>query len=322
MSDQKSQLEEYTVVVADTGDINAIKELKPTDATTNPSLLFAAASMPEYADLMEQALAFARQKGGSLEEQVVHACDKLNVLFGTEILKDVPGFVSTEVNADLSFDVEASIRKAHEFIAMYEEAGVPRERVLIKLASTWEGIRACEVLQKEGIQCNMTLIFNLAQAANAAEAGATLISPFVGRITDWYKASLGVEGFAPEEDPGVKSVQKIYTYFKQQKFPTYVMGASFRNAGQIRELVGCDRLTISPALLNELARTQEPLTRKLDQEAALAAESIPKVPTDEASFRWLLNEDQMATEKLSEGIRKFNADFQKLKDVVRSKLQG
>lgn len=310
---QLDQLKQFTKVVADTGDFDNIKDFKPQDATTNPSLILKAAGLPGYAHLVDRAVKDAG-KGANIGAVI----DGLLVLFGTEILKIVPGRVSTEVDARLSFDRDGSIAKARELIARYEKNGVPRERVLIKVASTWEGIKAAEQLQREGIHCNLTLLFSFPQAVACAEAKVKLISPFVGRILDWYKKSTGRD-YAPADDPGVKSVAHIYAYYKKFGYPTEVMGASFRNKGEILELAGCDLLTISPNLLGELAASTEPVVRKLDP-AAAGSEKIERVNFDEKSFRWALNEDQMATEKLSEGIRTFAADVIKLEDLIHKKL--
>lgn len=311
-----SQLKKWTTIVADTGDIDSIKKYTPTDATTNPSLIFAAAKMPQYRSLVDEAVAYARSEASSPSKELELLLDRLTVNFGLEILKTVPGRVSTEVDARLSFDEEGSVAKGRQLIEMYEKAGIPRERILIKLASTWEGIRACETLEKEGIHCNMTLMFSLAQAVAAAEAGATLISPFVGRILDWYKKDQGVEGYLPEEDPGVQSVQGIYNYYKHFGYKTEVMGASFRNQEEILELAGCDLLTIAPKLLEELELSEGPVTQKLDAKMA-AKTSLEPIAADEKSFRWMLNEDAMATEKLSEGIRNFSKDLVKLELFIQ-----
>src|SRR6266403_2370857 len=315
---QLEQLKRFTKVVADTGDFATLKEYAPQDATTNPSLIFKAAQMPGYKSLVEQAIADnckSSVSGKALLRQIV---DDLLVLFGCEILKIVPGRVSTETDAELSFDTQALIDKAHRFIALYKEKGVSKERILIKIASTWEGIRAAEVLQKEGINCNMTLLFSLAQAVACAEAKARLISPFVGRILDWYKKSAGKD-FAPAEDPGVLSVKEIYGYYKKFGHDTEVMGASFRNVGEILELAGCDLLTISPSLLAELKKSTAPVERKLSP--ALARESnITRLELDEKKFRYLLNDDAMATEKTAEGIRVFAADTVKLEKYIAEKL--
>lgn len=315
---QLEQLKQYTKVVADTGDFQAMKAFKPQDATTNPSLILKAVQMEEYSALLDQAVKETSGLGLSGAERISKVVDHVLVLFGMEILKIVPGRVSTEVDARLSFDTEGTVAKAREIIALYESKGISRERILIKIASTWEGIRAAEILQKEGIRCNMTLLFSLAQAIACAEAGAQLISPFVGRILDWYKAKTGKD-YKGAEDPGVQSVKAIYTYYKKFGYPTEVMGASFRNTSEIIELAGCDLLTISPSLLAELAKSEEPLTRKLDAAEAASAD-IQKVHMDEKTFRWQLNEDQMATEKLSDGIRIFAADIVKLESLIAERL--
>ena len=315
---QLDQLKRFTKVVADTGDFATLKEYEPQDATTNPSLIFKAAQMPGYKSLVEKAITDNRKSGASGDVLLGRIMDDLLVLFGAEILKIVPGRVSTETDANLAFDTQALIGKARRFISLYEAQGIGRERILIKLASTWEGICAAEQLQKEGINCNMTLLFSLCQAVAAAEANAKLISPFVGRILDWYKAKAGKD-FAPAEDPGVLSVKEIYSYYKKFGHQTEVMGASFRNKGEILELAGCDLLTISPQLLGELKNNSEPLPRKLDPTNAKNAK-IEKLQINETSFRWLLNEDAMATEKLSEGIRIFNADARKLQKYIAERV--
>jgi transaldolase len=317
MSTQLDQLKQFTTVVADSGDFATIKQFAPQDATTNPSLIFKAAQMPEYQFLVDKAIADNRAKFSG-DELLANVLDDLLVLFGTEILKIVPGRVSTETDANMSFDTEALVAKGRKFIELYKGQGIPRERVLIKIASTWEGIRAAEILQREGINCNLTLLFSLAQAVACAEAKVRLISPFVGRIMDWYKAKEKKE-FAPAGDPGVLSVKEIYSYYKKFGYATQVMGASFRNVGEIQELAGCDLLTISPQLLGELQKSSAPLTRKLSPEMARDSR-IEKLPLDEKKFRWLLNENAMATEKTSEGIRLFNADAQKLAGLVAAKL--
>ena len=314
---QLDQLKKFTKVVADTGDFASIRKSQPRDATTNPSLLLKAATMPEYADLVNKTIADAKQEAGGSSALEV-ALDKLSVAFGLEILKIVPHRVSTEVDARLSFDRVGSVAKARSLMARYEKAGIPRERILIKLASTWEGIQAAAELKKDGINCNLTLLFSFAQAVACAEAGVQLISPFVGRILDWHKKSTGKE-YSATEDPGVVSVTKIYNYYKKFGYQTEVMGASFRSLGEIQELAGSDLLTISPALLEELAKTNAPLTRKLSPESAMKSD-LKKISLDEKSFRWLHNEDQMATEKLSEGIRLFAVDTLKLEKVVAEKL--
>ena len=303
---QLEQLTKMTTVVVDTGDIEAIKAFSPTDATTNPSLILQAASKQEYRHLIEDALSYSKAKSQSEKDREMLLMDKLFVNFGVEILKLIPGRISTEVDARLSFDTEGSIEKAHHLIELYQKAGIAKERVLIKLASTWEGTKAAKVLEKEGIHCNMTLLFSLPQAIACAEANATLISPFVGRILDWYKKNTG-HSYSAAEDPGVLSVNEIYTYFKKFGYKTEVMGASFRSKEEILELAGCDLLTIAPSLLKELSESEGPLERKLDAKASLKS-TIEKIPMDEKRFRWLLNENPMATEKLAEGIRKFAED--------------
>ncbi|RKX34795.1 MAG: transaldolase [Verrucomicrobia bacterium] len=315
---QLEQLRQMTTVVADTGDFNSIKQYEPRDATTNPSLILKASEMPEYEALVDRAVTENRSSSLTGTALIHHIIDDLLVIFGAEILRIIPGRVSTETDARLSFDVPGSIEKARLLIDRYEKRGFSRDRVLIKIASTWEGIAAAEVLQKEGIHCNLTLLFSLPQAVRSAEAGATLISPFVGRIMDWYKAKTG-QAYAPAEDPGVESVQEIYTYYKKFGYETEVMGASFRNKGEILELAGCDLLTISPGLLAELQGSDEPVDRKLDPEAARTA-SIEKLDLDEKTFRYLVNEDAMATEKLAEGIRRFAADIVTLEGMIQKKL--
>ena len=315
---QLEQLKKFTKVVADTADFESIKDFKPQDATTNPSLVYAATQKPEYTHLLEEVLADRKKSGLSGHEQIEDICDHLLVQFGCDILQIVPGRVSTETDARLSFDVEGSIKKARRLIQLYEDRKIPRERVLIKIASTWEGLNAAEQLQKDGIRCNLTLLFSLPQAVRAAEAKVQLISPFVGRIYDWYKKEMKRD-YSGAEDPGVQSVTEIYTYYKKFDIGTEVMGASFRNAGQIRELAGCDALTISPELMKELSESIEPLERKLDPEKAKQAK-IEKLKLDEKTFRYLLNDNAMATEKTAEGIRKFAADVVKLEKFVASKL--
>jgi transaldolase len=317
---QLEALKQYTVVVADTGDIAAIDQFKPRDATTNPSLLFQAAQMPQYAAHVDAALAVAR-KASSPADQAVEFIDELFVRFGCEILKIIPGRVSTEVDAGLSFDTQASIKKAKKLIGMYQKAGVAKERILIKLASTWEGIRAAEALEKEGIHCNLTLLFSFAQAVACAEAGVTLISPFVGRIYDWHKKDRGVADIPPNEDPGVTSVTHIYNYYKKFDYKTEVMGASFRKVDQILLLAGCDLLTISPDLLEKLAASQGAVSRKLNVDAAKSS-AATKIHLDEKTYRWMHNEDQMAVEKLSDGIRKFYADARKLEKFALAKVKS
>jgi transaldolase len=318
MASKLDQLRRMTVIVADTGDIEAVRRLKPQDCTTNPSLLLKAVEMPAYARLFEEALSWARRQGGSREAVVSGVCDRLAIGFGAELAGIVPGRVSTEVDADLSFDTQATIAKARAIIAAYAQRGIGREKILIKVASTWEGIRAAEALQREGIDCNLTLLFSLVQAAAAADAGAFLISPFVGRILDWH-VKAGGGPYAGETDPGVQSVRRIYGYYKAHGLKTVVMGASFRNAGEIEALAGCDRLTISPALLDELAKAEGELPRKLSP--ASAADAPARMELDEKSFRFLLNEDAMATEKLSEGIRLFVKDLRALRTLVARRME-
>lgn len=319
MSSQLEQLRQYTTVVADTGDIEAIARWRPVDATTNPSLLLKAIENPKFAPLIEESVAWAKGQSNSREQQLVDASDHLAVAVGRKIVDIVPGRVSTEVDARLSFDVDASIAKAERLVGMYAEHGVQRDRILIKLASTWEGIRAAEQLEKRGINCNLTLLFSFEQAVACAEAGVFLISPFVGRIMDWYVANTATKTYAPEEDPGVQSVRRIYAWYKQHGFKTVVMGASFRNIGQIQALAGCDRLTISPDLLEKLDQDSTPLQRALNDNGATQA--APK-PITEAQFRWGHNEDAMATDKLADGIRKFAVDQRKLEKLLAEKLGG
>jgi transaldolase len=315
---QLEQLKQFTTVVADSGDFSTIKQFTPQDATTNPSLIFKAAQKSEYGFLLDKAIADNKAKASG-EELLSLVMDDLLVLFGAEILKIVPGRVSTETDASMSFDTDALVAKGRRFIELYKNLGVDRERILIKVASTWEGIRAAEILQREGTNCNLTLLFSLAQAVACAEAKVRLISPFVGRIMDWYKAKEKKE-FAPAEDPGVQSVEEIYSYYKKFGYQTQIMGASFRNIGEIQELAGCDLLTISPQLLGELQKSTAPLTRKLSPEIAKNSK-VEKLPLDEKKFRWLLNENAMATEKTSEGIRLFNADAMKLEQLIASRLK-
>ena len=315
---QLDQLKQFTKVVADTGDFATLKQFAPQDATTNPSLILKAALMPEYKALVEKAIADNRKSNAGGKALVNQVTDMLLVLFGVEILKIVPGRVSTETDANLSFDTEALVNKAHRFIELYQQHGIARERILIKIATTWEGIRAAEILQREGINCNLTLLFSLPQAVACAEAKVKLISPFVGRILDWYKKSTGKD-FAPAEDPGVVSVKEIYAYYKKFGHETEVMGASFRNAGEILELAGCDLLTISPPLLAELQKSTAPVERKLSPATAKAS-TIERLPLDEKKFRWLFNENAMATEKTAEGIRSFNADALKLEQFLAARL--
>ncbi len=316
MTSKLEQLKQFTDVVADTGDIEAIRLYKPLDATTNPSLVYKAAQMPQYQDLLNSAISSTKCIVNSAE-QLSSACDHLAVGIGLEILKIVPGRISTEVDARLSFDTKASIAKAHQLINLYEKGGVDKSRVLIKLASTWEGIRAAEVLEKEGINCNLTLLFGFNQAAACADAGVFLISPFVGRILDWYKANTDKKDYTAEEDPGVISVRHIYNYYKQNGYKTVVMGASFRNIGEIEALAGCDRLTISPQLLQELDQDKGELKRALS--AANTGASITKLLESETSFRFGLNQDAMATEKLAEGIRGFVKDQINLENLLKSR---
>lgn len=317
-ANQLDQLKQFTTVVADTGDFEAMKEYAPQDATTNPSLILKAAKQDDYRHLVEKAVkdhASSNLTGDALVESIL---DQILILFGEEILKIVPGRVSTETDARLSFDLEGTVAKAHQLIGLYENNGTSRERILIKIASTWEGIKAAEILEKEGIRCNLTLMFSLVQAVACAEAGIQLISPFVGRIYDWYKNDTGID-YKGAEDPGVQSVQEIYAYYKKFGYETEVMGASFRNSGQIVELAGCDLLTISPDLLEELQNTEAPLVRKLDPAVAAASE-IARLDISEKSFRYLFNDDAMATEKTADGIRRFAADIVTLEDLVKSML--
>lgn len=313
MASALDALRGMTTVVADTGDVDAIRELKPVDCTTNPSIILKALQSPAFADMVSSEI----EKGSKAGKSALDVADALTVGVGTELAGLVPGRVSTEVDANLSFNTDASIAKARALIAAYAEAGVPKDRILIKLASTWEGIRAAEVLEGEGIQCNLTLLFAQCQAVACADAGAFLISPFVGRITDWYSKAEGGKTYGPEEDPGVKSVRKIYDYYKSNGIKTVVMGASFRNTGQIKALAGCDRLTIAPTLLNELDADMAPLPQAL---SADNASGVAKVEMSEAQFRWQLNADAMATEKLAEGIRNFDADHQKLLTMISERM--
>jgi transaldolase len=315
---QLEQLKHFTKVVADTGDFESMREFKPQDATTNPSLILQAATKPQYAHIIDKVIADRKNSGLTGAKRVEDIIDNILIAFGLEILKIVPGRVSTETDARLSFDADGTIAKARELIALYEKAGVSRDRVLIKIASTWEGIKAAEVVQKEGIKCNLTLLFSLPQAIACAEAKVQLISPFVGRIYDWYKNANKRE-YTGAEDPGVQSVTSIFHYYKHFGYQTEVMGASFRNISQIIELAGCDLLTISPDLLAKLAGSTETITKKLDAADSKSA-SIQKIHCDEKSFRFLFNEDAMATEKTAEGIRKFAADIVKLEQVIQAKL--
>ena len=317
MTTQLDSLRSITVVVADTGDIDAIKKYQPQDATTNPSLILSASALPQYAPLIDEAIAYAKAQSADKAQQLIDAEDKLAVNIGLEILKIVPGRISTEVDARLSYDTQATVEKARKLIALYNAAGISNDRILIKIASTWQGIRAAEILEKEGINCNLTLLFSEAQARACAEAGVYLISPFVGRILDWYKANTDKKEYAPAEDPGVISVTKIYNYYKEYGYKTVVMGASFRNVGEIIELAGCDRLTIAPALLKELQENSTALVRKLDYKGEVKAKPQPLT---EAEFYWQHNSDAMAVEKLAEGIRKFAVDQEKLESMLSAKL--
>ncbi|GIU02643.1 transaldolase [Shewanella algidipiscicola] len=318
MANTLEQFKSFTTIVADTGDIEAIKRYQPQDATTNPSLILKAAQIPEYQHLIDDAIGWAKAQSNDLEQQVADASDKLAVNIGVEILKIVPGRISTEVDARLSFDKAGSIDKAHKLIKLYEAAGIDKSRILIKLASTWEGICAAKELEQQGINCNLTLLFCFAQARACAEAGVYLISPFVGRILDWYKKDTGKD-YAASEDPGVVSVTKIYNYYKQHGFKTVVMGASFRNTGEIMELAGCDRLTIGPALLEEMANSNAPVLQKLTPTTDIIA---PGKPMTEAEFRWEFNQDPMAVEKLAEGIRNFAVDQGKLEQMLKTQLRA
>ena len=317
MTTQLDSLRNMTVVVADTGDIDAIKKYQPQDATTNPSLILSASALPQYTPLIDEAIAYAKAQSANKAQQLVDAEDKLAVNIGLEILKIVPGRISTEVDARLSYDTQATVEKARKLIALYNAVGISNDRILIKIASTWQGIRAAEILEKEGINCNLTLLFSEAQARACAEAGVYLISPFVGRILDWYKANTDKKEYAPAEDPGVISVTKIYNYYKEYGYKTVVMGASFRNVGEIIELAGCDRLTIAPALLKELQENSTALVRKLDYKGEVKAKPQPLT---EAEFYWQHNSDAMAVEKLAEGIRKFAVDQEKLESMLSAKL--
>lgn len=314
MENKLEQLRKITTVVADTGDIAAIKQWQPEDATTNPSLLLNAAEITEYQPLIVQSIKWASNQGGDSEETLSDATDHLAVSIGKEILNCIPGKVSTEVDARLSFNTEATINKARKLISLYEAQNIDPKRVLIKIASTWEGIKAAEVLQKEGINCNLTLLFSFSQAVAAAQAGAYLISPFVGRILDWYKKDTGIESYLPHEDPGVISVTNIYNFYKENSYNTVVMGASFRNTGEIEALAGCDRLTISPGLMEALSKDNGELPRKLN---ASKTNNLTTLPIDEGSFRWDFNEDAMATEKLADGIRRFAQDQVKLEQKLK-----
>ncbi|MCW8884269.1 MAG: transaldolase [Motiliproteus sp.] len=316
MTDLLQQLKGMTTVVADTGEFEAIKSYAPEDATTNPSLLLKAAQLPEYAHLLQDAKQWADQQNCSEGEYIGLMADKLAVNFGLEILKVIPGRISTEVDSRLSFDTQATMERARRLIKLYNEAGISNDRILIKIASTWEGIQAAKQLEAEGINCNLTLLFGFAQAVACAEAGVYLISPFVGRILDWYKNQTGRDSYPADEDPGVLSVTGIYNYYKAHGYNTVVMGASFRNMEEILELAGCDRLTISPALLDQLSNTDGNLERKLNPDNSEGV--APKLELDEKHFRWLMNEDAMATEKLAEGIRNFTVDQLKLETLLES----
>lgn len=314
---QLDGIKQFTTVVADSGDIESIRHYQPQDATTNPSLLLKAAGLPHYAHLIDDAIQWGKTQGKTQEQQVAEACDKLAVNFGAEILKSIPGRVSTEVDARLSFDQQKSIDKARHLVDLYQQQGIDKSRILIKLAATWEGIRAAEALEKEGINCNLTLLFSFAQARACAEAGVFLISPFVGRIYDWYQAHSPMDPYVVEQDPGVKSVRNIYDYFKQHRYDTIVMGASFRRTEQILALAGCDRLTIAPNLLKALQEKEEPVVRKL----VPSSQTFHRpAPMSEAEFRWEHNQDAMAVEKLSDGIRLFAVDQRKLEDLLAAKL--
>ncbi|MDR2219977.1 MAG: transaldolase [Methylobacillus sp.] len=317
MANLLEQLKAMTTIVADTGDVEAIKSVKPVDATTNPSLLLKASTLPQYAHLIDESIAYAKAQGGDKAAQIENAADKLAVLIGIEISKVVPGRISTEVDARLSFNIDKMVAKGRKLIKLYEDAGVKRDRVLIKLASTWEGVKAGEILEKEGINCNLTLLFGFGQARACAEAGVFLISPFVGRILDWYKAKNPGTEYTQETDPGVVSVRTIYAYYKEHGYKTVVMGASFRNTGELIALAGCDRLTVSPNLLQELAATEGTLAQALKSSGAT---KTPPAKMTEEEFRFALNEDAMATEKLAEGIRGFVADQNKLEKALAEKL--
>lgn len=318
MKDKLTQLKEMTVVVADTGDIDSIRQYQPEDATTNPSLIFAAAQMEQYSHLVDEAVNFGTQSKSTGQELLDTILDRLAINFGKEILKIVPGRISTEVDARLSFDKENTIKRARKLIEMYGQAGIERNRILIKIASTWEGIKAAEILEQEGINCNLTLLFGFSQAVACAEAKVFLISPFVGRILDWYKKNEGKE-FPAEEDPGVLSVTNIYRYYKKFDYQTIIMGASFRNKGEIEQLAGCDRLTIGPNFLDELSKDHTPLAQKLYSDMSQSDE-IDQLHLDEKTFRLMLNEDPMATEKLAEGIRNFSNDLIKLENFIKKRI--
>lgn len=316
---QLALLKKLTTIVADTGDFESMRKFEPIDATTNPSLIFAAAQMDQYCELVNESIEFGKANSSNRDDQLIMVIDKLAVNFGLEILKIVPGRVSTEVDARLSFNKEDTLKKARKLIRLYEDAGIDRKRILIKIASTWEGIKAAEELEKEGIQCNLTLLFSFAQAVACAVANVTLISPFVGRIMDWYKAEEGVDGYAPEDDPGVASVTKIYNYYKKFDYKTIVMGASFRNKGEITELAGCDYLTIAPKFLDELSNCNDDVPVKLTAENAKKM-NIEKIEINENIFRWEHNQEAMAVEKLSAGINAFAKDLEKLEEFVLTKF--
>ena len=320
MTSKLDQLKSMTVVVADTGDMEAIRTFRPTDCTTNPTLVLKAAQMEAYESVVSDAITWGKKQAGGREAVAAAVADRLAVAFGTELSKLVPGRVSTEVDADLSFDTQKSVEKARAILAAYAVNGVPKERILIKIASTWEGIRAAEILQREGVDCNLTLLFSLAQAVACAKAGVFLISPFVGRILDWYAKAEG-KTFTAEEDPGVLSVRQIYAYYKRHGHHTVVMGASFRNIGEIEALAGCDRLTIAPALLEQLAKDIGTMPRKLDP-ANAAKSGTDAIAVDEASFRWAMNQDAMSTEKLAEGIRGFAKDLGSLRTMILQRMDA
>ena len=309
------QLKKHSKIVADSGDFESIKKFKPLDSTTNPSLIYTASQDQKYVHLMDEALAYAHRKSTDTTKQISFALDRLFINFGLEILKIVPGRVSTEVDARLSFDTEGSIKKARDLIALYKESGIDRDRILVKLASTWEGIKAAETLTKEGIHCNMTLLFSMPQAIACADAGVQLISPFVGRVLDWHMKNNPGQSFTPEEEPGVLLVKDIYNYYKKFSHKTEIMGASFRNMGEILALAGCDLMTIAPSFLTELEKTEGVVEKKLDIEKAKASET-GKIAMDQKKFRWLMNENDMAAEKLAEGIRKFSEDLVKLESLL------
>ncbi len=318
MEDKLSQLKKMTVVVADTGDIDSIRQYQPEDATTNPSLLYKAAQMSQYSHLVDDAVAFGKGSNMAGQELLDTILDRLAVNFGKEILNIVPGRISTEVDARLSFDTQGTIERARRLIALYSQAGIDRNRILIKIASTWEGIKAAEVLEQEGINCNLTLLFGFSQAVACAEAGVFLISPFVGRILDWFKKNEGGD-YSAETDPGVLSVTTIYRYYKKFDYPTIIMGASFRNTGEIEQLAGCDRLTIGPNFLEDLSNDQAPLTRRLYPDMS-QQDDLEKLQLDEKTFRLMLNDDAMATEKLAEGIRNFSADLIRLEEFIKERM--